>query len=243
MDIKGFYHICFINNWQTVVDEQIKKIVSSGLYDKSSAIYIGCCGGSIIDKHSLTLMITPFSKFNIIYFNKNRLVYEIPTLQYMQDTCNTLKFEQDFLLWYIHTKGMVSGNHARRYDLEESVITQHDKCIKILEKNKNIACCGPSLRHWTGSISVTGYNPPYNGWHFSGNFWWTKASYIITIKENLSGIFAAQNNRYVAEAFIGRISNSPSQMGDLTNYDYLGVNKTTKSETRKNLLTKLWNYL
>lgn len=263
MDIKGFYHVCFINNWKTIVKEQVKKIVDSKLYDKTSTIYIGCCGGSIVDKNSLSFMISPFPKFKIVYFNTDRRVYEIPTLQYLQDTCNVLKFSpkinarykrrelmdklfgvqqfeiilEDFLLWYIHTKGVTSGEHKRRQELEEATINQHNKCIMVLERNKDIGCCGIGLRSWQGAVAATGYNPPYGGWHFSGNFWWARASHII--EENLTNIFLTSNSRYAAEAFIGRMPNARKMMGELNNYDCFGIKKSTRIENRKNLLAQL----
>lgn len=205
MNIKGFYHICLANEWVEIVIDQIGKIISSGLYEKSDEINIGCCGNSKGLAY-LKDILKPYTKCKIVVYKEKIEVFEIPTLQFLQDLCqnsnapawtpNMDSSAGDFLVWYIHSKGAISGHKNWRVEMDELIINQHDTCIQLLEESADLGCCGPRLR-------CDGFHHNLVKCHFSGNFWWAKASYIKILNNNLTEVMNRHNCRFVAEALIG----------------------------------------
>lgn len=198
MKILGFYHICMQNQWLSIVKEQVEIITKTKLYDATEEIFIGCLG-SLEDKNIL-LKILP-RKFKIIFYNKNIHLYEIPTLQYLQD----LSKNQEFLAWYIHTKGIFSEKTTNKINvtawrrmMEYFIIKEWDKCVKIIRQS-GCDACGIEIRKTFKKLIL----PEKPRHHFSGNFWWSKSKYVRTLP-NITECWNTNNkNRFIAEAFIG----------------------------------------
>lgn len=124
--------------------------------------------------------------------------YEFPTL---------------FLLWahaqraptikilYLHTKGASrepsqKWNHWRDY-LLWGVVENWELCLERINEEEDMVgvdwAPGIDLEKW----GVT--NPRTNGF-WAGNFWWAKASYIMTLPDPLT---LPIGNRYYAEGWVG----------------------------------------
>lgn len=204
MKIYGFYHICLINDWELIVKEQIDLIVKSGLYSKTDAIFIGCLGAED-NRNRLQKLINNKNKFRIVLYNNNIKLYEMPILQHLQNLCQQ---DKEFLLWYIHTKGVISRQVAWRNNLNTIVIKYHEYCIKLLE-NPDIGAVGPMLRCGGFPFNL-GENINHH-YHFRGNFWWAKSHYVKKIKVNLTDMMKRHNSRYIAEAFIGMLADPKMQ--------------------------------
>jgi hypothetical protein len=182
LPIYGFMHCCAVNNYKEIISEQVNKIIMSGLYCRCKNIEIGVLG-----EYDKEFWITLPEKFNIGYRSHNIKEYEFPTLKLLYDKC----MKEDCLVWYIHTKGVVyKENYGRggqvkwRRDMEGFVIKGWRQCIRTLECNL-FNTCGPFLSR-------------VNGWHYAGNFWWSKSSYI---KEKKSPIHI-NTNRWNAEKWL-----------------------------------------
>lgn len=174
MKIYGFYHICLTNNWQDVVKDQIDKLVTSKLFTLTDKLYVVVAGSGEISLDCLNKC----DDFLVVKRYEDVLCYEFPVLGMMWEEAN----RRDFYCWYIHTKGVgIDRNNigfyhgSTDYDyLQECVqdwrhymefftIDKFDFCIRALSKGCD--ACGVNLREEP--------NP-----HFSGNFWWSKSSYI-----------------------------------------------------------------
>jgi hypothetical protein len=205
MKILGFYHICMINNWEAIVSEQVKSIVQHGLYNKTNQIMVGCLG-SLACKAKLKRMLP--RRFKIVFHSENIDLYEIPTLQYL----HTHSQKEDFITWYIHTKGVFSGHTRKKYInviknwrkmMEYFVIEKHQTCLNQIQSPECDAC-GTEARYCGFPIEetlTTSYSPP--AYHFAGNFWWSKSSHIKTLPNLYHKWLELDKSRYVAEAFIG----------------------------------------
>ena len=160
-NIYGFHHICFKNNGQQIFEEQLQKIKDSGLYDRSNKIFCSLLG----QRNNYVLP----DKYEIIYENEKMDVYERPILRYMYDNSSI----NEGKYWYIHTKGIrhyqtPNENPVRdwRNYMEYFIITKWQQCVNDLN---NYDVVGVSLQR----------EPKI---HYSGNFWWSKSSYIKTNK-------------------------------------------------------------
>jgi len=194
MVIYGFYHICLINDWSEVVNEQINKLIDSGLYEKSDAIYIGALGSSEEVKNLKDIM-QEYPKFIVEYTSPNVEEYELPTINIIHQKSK----QEDFYCYYIHAKGVSiteknMGWYHRSTDfihlkncvkdwreyMEYFIIDNHVESLKIIE---DFDCCGVNL---TTSPSL----------HFSGNFWWSKSSHLKNLKNTING------DRWTAEMWV-----------------------------------------
>jgi len=158
-NIYGFHHICFKNNGQQIFEEQLQKLKDSGLYDASAKIFCSILG----QRNNYVLP----DKYEIIYENENTDVYERPIINYMYDNSSI----NEGKYWYIHTKGVRHYQTPsekpvkdwRNY-MEYFIITKWQQCVNDLN---NYDVVGVNLQR----------EPKI---HYSGNFWWSKSSYIKT---------------------------------------------------------------
>lgn len=142
-------------------------------------------------------------KIEIIFYNKNIFIYEIETINKIKDFCDKLNNEAYIL--YIHTKGANnSGNNevtkSWRKMMEYFLVNNYETCLNNLNFYDTL---GNNL------INDSCYNlndvkvNDYHSKHYSGNFWWSKKSYISKLK-NLEIDYSdnAKYTRYRAENWI-----------------------------------------
>lgn len=198
------YHVAIMRNWETIVKEQMEILNVSGLGQESTRIYVQLTGVKdsahfmSIKKHFEHLPF--YSKMNFRSFKKLE-VYENPSIRQVQVTART---KPNAKIFYFHTNGVYQGEKNvgtnyfhkgywtpeqlgniqqwRRF-MEFFTITKWKDCIKYLE---TYDCCGTD---WVKNRNGVSF-------HFSGNFWWANADYILrcTLEEN---------NRFNCERFIG----------------------------------------
>lgn len=126
------------------------------------------------------------SKIEIVVHPDNK--EEAETLKWVRDYAKDNP--EDYIL-YFHMKGISKQNEAtedwRKY-MEYFAIERWKDCVAKLDEGYD--CCGVMLN----SQTPIGYWP-----HFSGNFWWAKASYINTLKHE----YLELPWRYYREFWIG----------------------------------------
>jgi hypothetical protein len=147
--IDGFIHIAQMGNWKEILDDQLDKLVRSGLYEKTSTIYVTVLGDEPIRDDP---------KFDVVRYS-DLTMYEFPTLKRIQES------EADYV-WYIHSKGVShpTAEHLtdwRNY-MEYFVIERHEDCIRELDDHD---CVGVELKYIPSP-------------HYSGNFWWARGDYV-----------------------------------------------------------------
>lgn len=219
MSILGIYHIGCIGEYKSIIEEQLSLLHKGKLYDEIKNLII------FLSKKEVEEDIKKFDRKNKFIFHyyprEERENYTINNFrQYV-----TKDVEKIF---YFHTKGVSRENnifHIRRKILNFYLLENYDICIELLDKYDVVGC---SL-----------YKFPKI--HFSGNFWWTKKSYLETLPQKI-------NNNYLSpEMFIGyTIKKNPKyiSLSQQTNMYTLEIHKKrTKEMIRKNLRdTPLLNY-
>lgn len=163
--IFGFHHICFIKNGKQIFEEQLETLKSSGLYDNTEKIFCSVLGDYENYKFP--------EKYEIIFESKDMSFYEEKILEYMYNYSNINVGKY----WYIHTKGVNDSFTDRNYNvlkwrkyMEYFNIVKWDDCVKGV--------------NYYDVVGVNYSETPEK--HFSGNFWWTKSSYVSTNKPDFS---------------------------------------------------------
>ena len=198
-----FSHNYINHNWFEIVEEQLSKLVYSGLYDNATEIYYGAYAH---DQFQL------FKFIDLVKFwdtkNKIRIVNhpfndgEKQTLILLQET---VKNYPDANVLYYHTKGITSlQTHEQhlgsldyknieswRHVMEYFNIEQWEDSIANLRSNEIIDTAGCLY------VNESGY--PYQ-FFYAGNFWWAKSSYLNKLPD-----MKERDNRMGCELWIGSI--------------------------------------
>jgi hypothetical protein len=154
-----YLHICTINNWRDVIKRLLDRIRSSGLYDKIDGLYYSLLG----DYEYLNDDLLKDPKFHNVLYSPQQDLYESATLNKLWYHAK----EEEFNVLYLHSKGIsYNGTNQLVLDWVEYLtyfnIDRYSDCLKQLEDN-----------------DVVGVNTSnYIMLHYSGNFWWSKSSYI-----------------------------------------------------------------
>lgn len=180
--IKGFWHIYMINHWYSIVIDQMRILLTSGLYDACNEINIGCIGPETEKNELKRCFIDLYPKLKIGYYGEDPEVYEFPTIQLIENSINC-----DYVGFYFHTKGVTKPgetaiNHWRAW-LNESILNRWE----------------PHMFHVLHGYDASGVNYLQDPDHYSGNYWWFDRNYIDRLPkiETLD-----HKNRYHAEQWI-----------------------------------------
>lgn len=194
-----FSHNYIDYNWHEIVEEQLSKLVRSGLYDSATEIYYGAYAN---DNFQLYKFI------NVVKFwdlkNKIRIVIhpfndgEKQTMILLQET---IKSYPDAYVLYYHTKGITSelnnGNQPNfsyknveswRHAMEYFNIECWEDCLDNLS---------PDPINVAGIFYVGDSGYPHK-YFFSGNFWWAKTTYLSGLPD-----MKERDNRMGCELWIG----------------------------------------
>jgi hypothetical protein len=165
-----YIHVCCINNWKDVLDQLYNNIKSSGLHD-------------VVERIKCNILCKPETKEDVeMYFSEllladaklellgitcNISLYETPTINLLH--AHATDSEEEFNVLYLHTKGVtrtsVSVNDWINYMIYFNII-KHKTCIDRLADHDAV---GVNL------VNVFQL-------HYSGNFWWSKSSFIRKLK-------------------------------------------------------------
>ena len=164
-----YIHVADINNWFELLEEIIRKIENSGLYDAVSEIRIGYLGSqSNLDK--LRNYMSTRSKVKIRAFAASSSIYERITLGALHEDSQN----EDFYALYLHVKGVTKygtplyENVIRWVDyMHYFLIDKHQSCVSFLAQ-KNIDTVGVNMQ-----------SAPEL--HYSGNMWWVKSTYLRSL--------------------------------------------------------------
>lgn len=215
-----FYHAyAYGDKYMTMMTDQFRLLVSSGLYNACDKLFINISESpqrKPIDYKEWLNNFWSFSSSKGSLELPEKIVVTIhPTNNEETDTLKKLRDycannPNDYVL-YFHTKGISKQNNNtedwRKY-MEFFTIEKWQDCVKKLDNNFD--ACGVM---WN-SITVGKGHPalPTGTFpHFSGGFWWAKASHINSLKHD----YLTGSNRYLREFWIG--SNPRSKMFEFHN--------------------------
>lgn len=175
--INVFYHVFREGAfWPLLVNDQLSRMVTSGLYDKATTIHINAVGPG----QSLSWLKADYPKVTFTESPINN--FELGTIQALQDFC---KAHPDELVLYLHTKGITNKQTKTRdwrHLMEHFCIDRWERCVELLTKYER------------STVGVNLHLKPRP--HYSGNFWWSTTNHI----NNLAPIDT--RDRMNAEFFI-----------------------------------------
>lgn len=150
-----YFHICCINNWTEIVRNILRSIFSSGLYEEITEIR--CC---ILGKREyLNDDIFTDRKIRIIYRSEDISLRELITLNLLLEDSK----REDFYVLYLHSKGVSKSDNPHIRDWTNYMLYFNVHLYEIAVKNlKYSDACGVN----------------YQCNQYSGNYWWSKSSYI-----------------------------------------------------------------
>jgi hypothetical protein len=203
MKLNVFYHIFLSEDANKLIEEQLQKLYSSGIYEHSTIyIYINdIYGGKYTISEENTILMNKISN-NINYYTNH--YYEI----YTQAKLYELSKKEDACYLYMHTKGVTRINHKDegkysyrnvknwRNIMEHFCIDHWQECIKQLETNDLVGC------NYFPKNSLPGVPA-----HYSGGFWWSKSSFINRLPDP-NRYLIGNIDRFHAEFWIGRIQHT-----------------------------------
>jgi len=170
---------------QQIVKRQYDLLVSSGLADKSEAIYVCYVGRGpfpcqeVVTDPRFTLRRRAIEGREVV---TTGALHEWARQEAPQDAC----------VLYMHNKGERWPPHAPAWDwtrmLEYFVIDRYEDALENL---KTSFTTGPCLIRWDigkderpADLQFNKDRFRYSGvWHYSGNFFWARASYLASLPE------------------------------------------------------------
>jgi len=163
--IFGVYFICCINNYLNVVKEQLS-VLDKGLLNLTTNVIIFITKYDKDKCLELDNILNKYDKFILIKSPNN--LYE----KYAINNYKQYITEKEYYLYYFHTKGLKNKNDplinvfsSRRQLLNYYTLLQYNINIELLDKYDAVGC---NLHLFPKK-------------HFSGNFWWSKSSYLQTL--------------------------------------------------------------
>lgn len=163
--IHVFIHVCTINHWEYVLQRQLDRIVTSGLYEACESICLGILGDGDLKDY-----IERYPKLTILFQDPDKSRYERPTLLQLHELCKS-SAENDLVL-YLHSKG-VSRSGAE----PNPFITDWSTYMEYFAIDRWTYCADSLQDHDVCGVNWRIHPLP----HFSGNFWWATAGYISTL--------------------------------------------------------------
>lgn len=169
--IIGFWHICLLNNYLSIISEQVDLLISSGLYKACSSIIVSCVGN---DRELVRAkkILEPYPKISIVVALPNISEYEFPALELIKQMADV--FQAPKYLFYIHTKGV-------NYPTNNGVRHWRDYM-----NHYNITCWRDAVRALQKGYDTCGVKLVYKeqfSMHYSGNFWWATSEHIKRLPE------------------------------------------------------------
>lgn len=167
------YHAYLVGEWKTLVQQQLGRLINSGLYDAADQIWV-TANIAKNDEKEVREYFLKYPKLQIEYFNDNYAEY--PGIKKVKEIGNKYNTK----IFYFHTKG-VSNNWIKfnskeictkkienvaawRECLEYFLIDNWKDCVDKLDTHDNVG------------VSCNG------GWYW-GNFWWSQSSHIKKTRE------------------------------------------------------------
>ena len=176
-----YFHICTIGVWQETVTNMLNRIIDAKLMDQCTEMRVTVVGEYIVKARE----ILNHPKINVIFTDTDTSFYERPCLEQIRHDAEN----EDFKVLYLHSKGVSDKNVQYRDNINDWIdmmnyylIDNHQKCIDILDHHDAVGVnCTKA-----GQSTLNDHNskiPAYNSYHYSGNFWWSKSSYIKTLPQ------------------------------------------------------------
>lgn len=196
LDIYGMYHVWCAPGWESMVREQIGRLVKSGLLARTKKLFVSCIVKEKDDEERL-LGILGDCPVELVSVRTEGSAFEFPALDYMYEKSQ----HEDFLFYYFHTKGISyqsvnATDHlflgfnskivAWRNLMEYFIMDQWQVAVNVLDAGWDTYGCY--------------LFPPFKETMYAGNFWWAKSGYFRSLPKLDDD--TKKNNRFMAEEWL-----------------------------------------
>lgn len=207
--IYGVWHCCVAGpSWENILYSQIDLLESSKLIDNTSRLFVHIVfDNRFLQNADKLYKLSFFLRPNVtLLCSLNLHDFEYPALKIVYDLANIgshhspsemqpySNVHHPFKLYYMHSKGFLSGDFQRRNPavlwkeyMEYFNIERWEDCVKALD---DYDICGVEWRE----------RPKM---HFSGNFWWARSKYLQKLPNILDYWSNNKFERLMAEMYIG----------------------------------------
>jgi hypothetical protein len=155
-----YLHICAIGQWEIIVKRLLDRIKSTGLYDKIDELRFSLLG----DYGHLSNHLLQDPKYKNILWSSDLSLYEACTLNKIWYAAQE---EAPFNVLYLHTKGVT-------HSPDDVNITKWVEHLTYFNINHHSLCLDYLKDHDVVGVNISNSTMI----HYSGNFWWSKSSYI-----------------------------------------------------------------
>jgi hypothetical protein len=186
-NVYHFYHIYAEGNWKDPIDQHVKALKKSGLYEVIKTLKIGLVGRperiQLVKDYLLSMDIN----FEVVAESPTgwEQTTQIPLRDFAQSN--------DGYVLYAHTKGAHSQQHPNipwRETMIHFNVLKWEECIEALKDHDTAGC------FWIPSAPNSPEHSGHNGF-YGGTFWWTTLKFIRTLPEPML------DHRWRAEGWIG----------------------------------------
>lgn len=164
------YHIYCVGQWNDIVQEQLRRVKDSGLYDATDLFFVTAIDPNSQFQAELDAIKALYPKIDVEVSTLNG--YEYAGIKKVWDICQRV----DTNVLYFHAKGVSNTyrHHSKKDELYEPKvrrIREWRHCLEWFLLDKWSQCT--DLLKTYDNVGVT----CNNGW-FWGNFWWSKSEFI-----------------------------------------------------------------
>lgn len=214
--IYGVYYIGCLGHYLSIVKEQMKCLLDSGLYAQTTKILVFICSFNEHDTSLLSIIEEcDMEKKCMLITSKENMYEKFAINNYQEYIADEL-----YYIYYFHTKAVTrevdSVFDRRRKILNYYTLTLHKLNLELLETYDAVGC---SLTNWPSL-------------HFSGNFWWAKSEHVCTLPP-------AGNEYLDPEMYICKIHGKYISLSQATNDGNIESHLSRQEEKIRNELTNI----
>jgi len=216
--IKIFMHLNDLPGAHELMSEQLTRLSEHELLETAETVFL-CTNGNELNFTDAQNVLANERNIKFLHTSNRTDLWEYPTLELIKRNCAAA--DEEYNIFYLHLKGLSRlGNQNVtdwRHFMEYHMIDRWKECVEKLENGYDLVGTNIIEQPWL---------------HSSGNFWWSKSSYIKTLEplvhpeslnwgtpSKLTGaVLDSGNFRYDHEAWIGsgnptwfEIANSPGK--------------------------------
>lgn len=203
MKIKLFMHLHDLPGAFELMSEQLTTLNEVGLLDEASEVHL-CTNGRKENFEPAKEVMAEFANVHFHHTSDTPQWWEWPTVNFIKEHCDAS--DEEFYVMYFHLKGLSRPGDTTAQDwrkfMEYWIVENWQACVAKLDEN----------------FDTVGPNFIESPWpHYSGNFWWARASYIRKLNKMpqpdqlpwgtkspyTDAVYDPGNFRYDYEAWIG----------------------------------------
>lgn len=181
-------HSCTLSSTGTKTLDYIVNVINkTGFIDAVDSIFIINIGIPIDNIYNYNNKLK--NKYTVINYSDNTSLFEYPSLNKIKQIAVD---NPDSYILYLHTKGITHTGQALNNVKDWNnmmlyfLVEKYDECFQQLNKEYDTVGCNFFI-----AANHVNYSYPD---HYSGNFWWSKASYINKLhlldEINVSKVYA-----------------------------------------------------